>query len=478
MLWFRNDLRLGDNPALTAALSAGKSVIPVFIRTSEDGGAGTPGPAASWWLHHSLAALDADLRTRGSRLILRQGPVTETLISILKESGADSVFVNDGLEPDARKQDEAIDACLRSCGVALHRYPAALLHNPVDFRTLQGQPYRVFTPFWRALQQRLDPGKELPPPQRIKAPRRWPAALPLDALALEPKQDWAGGFRAAWRPGEAGAWARVHRFLAEQLPDYPEDRDRPEQPGTSRLSPHLHFGEISPRAVWRTVQARMAVDGRDGVLRTGESFLRQLAWRDFAHHVLFHFPRTPREPLRKEFNAFPWRTDAAGLRAWQRGRTGYPLVDAGMRELWGTGWMHNRVRMIVASFLCKDLRVHWHEGAKWFWYTLVDADLANNTFGWQWVAGCGADAAPYFRVFNPVLQGEKFDPDGNYVRHWLPELEELPARWIHRPWEAPVTVLTKAGVELGKSYPHRIVIHEEARGAALDAYAVIRTRGV
>jgi deoxyribodipyrimidine photo-lyase len=295
----------------------------------------------------------------------------------------------------------------------------------------------------------------------------------LEALQLEPTIDWAAGIRKAWSPGAAGAAAELDRFLEEAVHAYPGDRDRPDRAGTSRLSPHLHFGEIGPRSVWHAVKAHAELGSVKGLVKGSEAYLRELGWREFAHHLLFHFPHTTDKPLREEFLQFPWARKKANSRAWQKGRTGYPIVDAGMRELWETGWMHNRVRMIVASFLVKDLLLPWQEGARWFWDTLVDADLANNTLGWQWTAGCGADAAPFFRVFNPILQGGKFDPDGAYVRRYVPALKEMPAKWSHKPWEAPDDVLEKADVTLGRSYPRPIVDHAEARDKALAAYGEI-----
>jgi deoxyribodipyrimidine photo-lyase len=306
-------------------------------------------------------------------------------------------------------------------------------------------------------------------PKKIPAPARWTASLELAELELEPKIDWAAGLRETWHPGEAGARRQLETFLEGHLEAYSADRDRPDHCGTSRLSPHLHFGEISARQVWHAAHKASA-----GNPQAAEPYLRQLAWREFAHHLLFHYPATPGEALRGEFRRFPWRMDAKGLKAWTGGKTGYPLVDAGMSELWHTGWMHNRVRMVAASLLVKDLLIPWQEGAAWFWDTLVDADLANNTLGWQWCAGCGADAAPYFRIFNPVLQGEKFDPRGEYVRRWIPELARVPDEWIHKPWQTPGLVLAEAGIELGKQYPAPIVAHEAARQRALAAFARMR----
>jgi deoxyribodipyrimidine photo-lyase len=319
-----------------------------------------------------------------------------------------------------------------------------------------------------------DPAEPLPAPQQLIAPMKWPASLALETLELEPKIYWTAGMCAAWQPGEGGAGKNLSQFLAAAFEKYSEQRNRPDVVGTSRLSPHLHFGEISPRQVWHGLRAMATKRKLPLTAWRGSQFLAELGWREFAHHLLFHFPHTPTEPLRPEFKKFPWRNEPVWLEAWQRGRTGYPIVDAGMRELWATGWMHNRVRMIVASFLVKDLLLSWQDGARWFWDTLVDADLAQNTLGWQWTAGCGADAAPYFRVFNPTSQGEKFDPRGDFVRRWCPELAKLPDAWIHQPHKASPEVLRAAGVELDRTYPEPIVSHAIARDVALEAFARIK----
>jgi deoxyribodipyrimidine photo-lyase len=338
----------------------------------------------------------------------------------------------------------------------------------------QGRAFQVFTAYWRACAKLPRPSAPTAAPRRVPAPTVWPASVSLGDLALEPSIDWAGGLRAAWKPGVRGAAGKLRQFLNEGFTSYTTGRDRPDLAGTSRLSPHLHFGEISPRQVWHALRSRLVKSRSANADAAAQAYLRDLGWREFAHHLLLHFPRTVAEPLRPQFARFPWSRDTRSLRAWQRGRTGYPIVDAGMRELWTTGWMHNRVRMIVASFLVKHLLIDWRAGAAWFWDTLVDADLANNTLGWQWVAGCGADAAPYFRIFNPVLQGRKFDPDGGYVRRWVPELAALPPEWIHAPWEAPQAVRGSASVRLGEHYPRPIVDHRFARDRALRALRSIR----
>jgi deoxyribodipyrimidine photo-lyase len=472
VLWFRQDLRLEDNPALVAAVEHGRPVVPIFIWCPEEEGRWAPASASRWWLHQSLASLADSLRERGSRLIIRRGPVEQVFGQLAQECAIEAVFWNRRYEPAVVQRDTELKAAWQKSGWKVASFNSALLHEPWTLATQSGKPFQVFTPFWKAVQASPPP----PPrqaPGRIPAPARWPASLSVKDLELEPKIDWAAGLRQSWRPGEAGAKELLSRFLRERLEHYKTGRDFPDRPSTSRLSPHLHFGEIGPRQIWHAVTAIVESAGRP-LVTAGEWFLRELAWREFAYHLLYHFPHTPEKPLREEFHGFPWREDTKLLRAWQKGRTGYPLVDAGMRELWTTGWMHNRVRMVVGSFLVKDLLQPWQRGAEWFWDTLVDADLANNTLGWQWVAGCGADAAPYFRIFNPVRQGEQFDPSGAYVRRWVPELARLPADVIHHPWTAPPAVLREANVCLGKTYPLPIVDHAEARRRALEAFECIR----
>ncbi len=468
--WFRLDLRLADNPALRAALDHGGPVVPVFIWSPEEEGRWQPGSASRWWLHQSLARLETSLRQRGSRLIIRRGPALASLRALLDETGATAVYWNRRYEPAVVARDRGLESALRRDGRRVESFNGSLLFEPQAVRTRRDEPYRVFSPFWKACLARLQPALPGPAPGEIAGPGRWPATLHQDELGLEPSDDRAGGLYSDWRPGEAGAAEHLSRFL-EVLESYPTNRDRPDLVGTSRLSPHLHFGEISVRQVWSAVRGT-----RQGHLAAGRSFLRELGWREFAHHLLWHYPHTPEHPLRERFADFPWKSDAERLCRWQRGRTGYPIVDAGMRQLWQTGWIPNRVRMIAASFLVKHLLISWGEGASWFWDTLVDADLANNTLGWQWTAGCGADAAPYFRIFNPVSQGERFDPDGDYVRRWVPELGALQRAWIHKPWEAPAHVLAAAGVAPGRYYPGPVVTHREARARALGALELVKHR--
>jgi deoxyribodipyrimidine photo-lyase len=438
LVWFRLDLRLTDNPALTAAALRYKRIIPLFIWAPEEEGDWPPGAASRWWLHQSLRSLEKDLQHHGMPLVFRRGPSLETLRSLVHECGADAVFWNRRYEPSLRRRDDSIQEALLSDGISVETFNSALLTEPEQIKNQSGKPYLVFTPFWRKALSAMPNFIEDPVP--ILGKTIAPASLSLEDFDLQPSRDWAEGLRSSWHPGETGAHEILHRFLAGALDDYAEDRDFPAITGTSRLSPHLHFGEISPRQVWMACMKRRNVSSR--------AFLRQLGWREFAHHLLFHFPNTAHEPLRPRFADFPWRQDSVRLEAWQMGRTGYPIVDAGMRELWATGWMHNRVRMITGSFLVKDLLLSWQEGARWFWDTLVDADLANNTLGWQWVAGCGADAAPYFRIFNPVVQASKYDSDRRYVRQWVPEADT-------------------------PDYPPKIVSHERACELALEALAAV-----
>lgn len=419
IVWFRQDLRLADNPALAEAIARRGGVVPVYVWAPEEEGDWPPGAASRWWLHQSLAALDASLSQIGSKLTVRRGPTLEALRSLAREANADAVVWNRRYEPTAIARDMHVKKQLLAAGIDARSFNASLLHEPWTIANKAGRPFQVFTPFWRAcLASRdvdLDP---LPRPHRLRPPDRWPRGKGIASLELEPRIDWAVELRESWTPGEEGAHLGLRAFLRSGLHAYPLDRDRPDHEGVSRLSPHLHFGEIGPRQIVRAVQARAAERPDQGMVAAAEAYVRQLGWREFAHHLLYHFPQTPGHPLRPEFASFPWRRDSGEFRAWRRGRTGYGLVDAGMAQLWRTGWMHNRVRMVVASFLVKDLLLPWQEGARWFWDTLVDADLANNTLGWQWAAGCGADAAPYFRVFNPDAQEAKFDPDGAYVRRW------------------------------------------------------------
>jgi deoxyribodipyrimidine photo-lyase len=473
IVWFRRDLRLTDNPALSAACEHARHVIALYVHAPEEDGEWAPGGASRWWLHHSLARLDESLRLRGAQLTVRRGASLETLLAVARETGASHVYWNRLYDPARVALDTRIKAALREGGLHCESFNAALLHEPWEVRTGQGEPYRVFTPFWKACAARLDSlPRPLPAPEQVPASSVQAASLALDALELRPRIRWDAGLQETWRPGEAGALAQLESFAEGAIAAYGEGRNRPDLRETSRLSPYLHFGEIGPRQC--LAAARNAVADRPAAQGSADSFVRELGWREFAHHLLQHFPQTPIAPLDSRFDAFPWDPNDAWLDAWQRGRTGYPIVDAGMRELWHTGWMHNRVRMIAASLLTKNLRQPWLRGAQWFWDTLVDADLANNTLGWQWTAGCGADAAPFFRIFNPMLQTERFDPGRAYLRRWLPELARLPDRWIHCPWEAPAAALAEAGVQLGHTYPRPIIDFRASREAALAAYGSIK----
>jgi deoxyribodipyrimidine photo-lyase len=474
IVWFRNDLRVSDNPALQESVQRGGVVVPLFIWAPEEEGGWPPGGASRWWLHQSLDALSRDLEGLGSRLIIRRGDSLRVLLHLAKETGARAVFWNRRYEPASIARDTRVKVELAARGLEAKSFKGSLLQEPWEVKNQTGKPYQVFTPFWRACLAGPVPPLPLAAPGCLKRPRSWPESVSLLALELEPKIDWAAGLREAWQPGSQGARAKLRDFLAKAWLNYDEGRNRPDRLGTSRLSPHLHFGEISPRQVWHQVRRYAEQHDLAASAWQRSQFLAELGWREFAHHLLYHFPHTPSQPLRPEFARFPWRKNQAWLRRWQRGQTGYPIVDAGMRELWTTGWMHNRVRMIVASFLVKDLLLPWSEGARWFWDTLVDADLANNTLGWQWSAGCGADAAPYFRIFNPIAQGERFDPQGAYVRRWVPELSRLPDHCIHRPWETPAPRLAEAGPRLGRDYPSPIVKHAIARETALEAYHTLR----
>jgi deoxyribodipyrimidine photo-lyase len=460
VVWFREDLRLADNPALRAAVATGGPVIPLYVL--DEGGPGrAPGAASRWWLDKSLAALAASLEAQGSRLILRRGESGVEIERLAAETGARAVVWNRVCEPALAAGDDAIQAGLARRGIAARSFDSALLLAPGAVRSAAGGAFKVFTAFWRAARPRLEDVEALPAPDRLRPPPTWPTSEPLSDWGLHPSRpDWSSGFEV-WTPGEAGAAARLDRFLDAGLAGYAQRRDRPDCEGTSRLSAHLHWGEISPRQVWRAVRDAVVVgEARED---DGEKFLAELGWREFNAQLLQSMPQLASRNVQPRFDRFAWREDPGGLEAWRRGRTGYPMVDAGLRELWATGLMHNRVRMIAASFLTKHLMIDWRAGEAWFWDTLVDADAANNAANWQWVAGSGADAAPYFRVFNPTLQGQRFDPDGGYVRRWIPELRGLPGGLVHEPW--------RAGPSQRGGYPDPIVRHDLARARALAAYA-------
>jgi len=467
LVWLRRDLRLEDNPALCQAAREFARVVPVLVLAPGEESPWEPGAASRWWLHRSLESLDADLRRRGSALVIRRGPTIEALCRLVEETGAEAVYWNRLYEPALIDQSQRVHDALRTRGVRTRSFNAALLLEPWENTRANGAPYRVFTPFYKSSLSRLAALSVEPAPRSLRL-RHGIGSLPVDQLGLLPRTSWYGGLETTWMPGEPGAHRMLSNFLDRAAGKYEQHRDLPSEDGTSRLSPHLHFGEIGPRQVWLALEQLRAGDEHAPGSSHIDAFQRQLIWRELTHHLLYYVPQTPDRPLNEKYEDFPWTDDETGLAAWQRGETGIPWVDAGMRQLWATGWMHNRVRMAVASLLTKNLGIHWLEGARWFWDTLVDADLASNAFGWQWTAGCGADAAPYFRIFNPVLQGQRFDPDGAYVRRWLPALSRLPARYVHIPWAAPAGVLEQAGLKLGEDYPGPILDLAATRASALD----------
>ena len=472
ILWFRRDLRIADNPALEALLQDGHLPAPVFIHDEPDPDWQTGG-ASAWWLHHSLVALKQALQQLGSDLFIYSGDTQRQLTQLIQNTGAEAVYWNRCYEPAFVIRDETIKRQLRQQGINASSHSASLLREPQQLLKKDNTPYRVFTPFWKSL-CKIGPSRDIattPDSLPALARSKQPDGQPIESLELLPATHWDRAFYSHWQPGEDGAWNTITDFCDTRLYGYKSDRDIPEKSGTSRLSAHLHCGEISPLQLWHYLLQRSVSDTAPGTLTAVETWLRQLGWREFSQHLLYHFPHTTLQPLDGRFVQFPWRTDYAdSLKSWQKGQTGIPIVDAGMRQLWATGYMHNRVRMIVASLLTKNLRIPWQDGARWFWDTLVDADLANNTMGWQWTAGSGADAAPFFRIFNPVLQGEKFDKEGVYVRRWVPELARLGNKFIHQPWSAEASTLANAGICLGKEYPEPVVDLKVSRKQALTAW--------
>lgn len=465
IVWFRQDLRVADNPALSAAVDTGQPVIPVYILDDQTPGDWKPGGAARWWLHHSVAVLADSLNDLGGTLILRAGNAKSVIADLVQECDAAGVYWNRCYEPFAIARDKDIKSSLLDAGLEVKSFNGSLLHEPWTIETKAGGFYKVYTRYWHACRDKGTPEHPIDAPEKIIPADTMPQSDVLDDWALLPaKPDWAQGFRDRWAPGEHGAQQRLETFLDEAADQYIEQRNLPAVLGTSNMSPYLHIGDISPRQIWYQTVKKMNWTNET------EAFLKEIVWREFAYHVFYYLPDLPEKPMNQKFLDFPWVDDPDALKAWQQGMTGYPMVDAGMRELWQTGHMHNRVRMIVGSFLVKHLLLPWQDGEAWFWDTLVDADLAVNAFSWQWIGGCGADAAPYFRIFNPITQGDKFDGEGEYVRKYIPEIASLPNKYLFSPWEAPSDVLEDAKVELGKTYPKPIVVHKAARERALDAF--------
>lgn len=459
VVWFRQDLRLHDNSALIQAVADGFSILPVFILDDTNAGLWKHGGASRWWLHRSLQELNKILN---GNLAFFHGDARVLVPQIARDIKAEAVYWNRCYEPWRIKRDGAIKDALKSENIEAKSFNASLLWEPWDALKSDGTPYKVFTPYYRkGCLGRTDPPAPQPAPRKINYAKTSVSSQSLDALPLMPDIKWYAQMEKNWQPGEFGAREKLNVFIQDGLKGYKEGRNRPDMEKISRLSPHLHFGEISPREAWHRVRAAGIAQGAETDM---DCFCSELGWREFSHALLYHFPTLPTEPLQTKFKAMKWRDDPEGLKRWQQGQTGIPIIDAGMRQLWQTGWMHNRVRMIVASFLVKNLLIHWQEGEKWFWDCLVDADLANNSASWQWVAGCGADAAPYFRIFNPVTQGQKFDPNGSYVRNYVPELKDIPTKYIHTPWEI--------GVE---GYPEPMADLSKTRQPALAAFAQIKT---
>nr|MBI1231068.1 deoxyribodipyrimidine photo-lyase [Cytophagales bacterium] len=464
--WFRQDLRLSDNPALTHAVEQG-DIIPIYILDDESAGDRKIGGASRWWLHHSLTDLNSSLH---GHMKFFEGDAHEVLQKIVKHNDIKGVYWNRCYEPWRIKRDKKIKEWLQDSNIDVKSFNGSLLWEPCDKQIYKndGTPYRVFTPFYRKGCLGADPPRQpLNRPDRIDYADDDLGGLKLDDLNLTPTIPWDTQMKKEWKIGEEAAYARLKEFIKDGLSDYKEGRNFPAKNHVSRLSPHLHWGEISPNQIWYAAQA-------EGENKNTDHFMSELGWREFSYSLLYHFPNIDKKNLQKKFNDFPWKEDKKKLKAWQKGQTGYPIVDAGMRELWQTGYMHNRVRMIVGSFLVKNLLIHWHQGEQWFWDCLVDADAASNTASWQWVAGTGADAAPYFRIFNPVTQGEKFDGAGEYTRKYVPELKNIPDKYLFKPWEAPRAILQKAGIELDKNYPNPIVDVKQSREQALEAFQALK----
>ncbi len=465
IIWFRRDLRLTNHPALQAAIAAGYAPIPLYIHAPEEDGDWPIGAASAVWLDRSLRALDQSLNLLGSRLIVRHGRSIEVLQDLIDQAKVEAVFWHRLYEPLAIERDSQIKQSLKARGIHAESFNGSLLVEPWQIKTGSGDPYRVFTPFWKNAKQHIEDIRVQAAPESLPPVDQKIRSEQIDALKLIPSPRWDRSFWQQWQPGEIGAQDLLDAFLDGAVDGYKTQRNYPDRIGSSKLSPHLHFGEISPQQIINTTLAkRWPAKNQPDI----DHYFSELGWREFNHHLLYHFPHTPNENLNPRFAEFAWaEVDENLLAAWQRGQTGVPIVDAGMRELWSTGWMHNRIRMVVASFLTKNLRYHWLHGARWFWDTLLDADLANNTQGWQWTAGTGADAAPYFRIFSPVAQTEKFDAKGVYIRRWVPELAKLPDKLLAEPWTQPQLLKTFA-----PDYPIQPIVDLKAsRQAALQAYS-------
>lgn len=460
LVWFDNDFRLHDNPALIKAIQTKIPLIPIYIHCPEELKPWPHGEASLAWLEKSLEDLQNKFKEKNIKLVLRKTKDSKKeLISLIKETKAVAVYWNKRVEPSLFERDQKIVKTLCEQGIDIKQCLGRTLFSLENIKNKQDNPYKVFTPFSKFCFEKMKVECPLEAPSKIRGPKKYPASLRLKELKLAPTPRWDKKFWALWKPGESGALERLKKFKID-VARYSKDRDFPSLQGTSQLSAHLHFGEISPRQLWH-------------VYKNHAPYLRQILWREFAIYSLYHAPDMPTEEVHSKFKKFSWKKSPSKLKKWTQGRTGYPIVDAGMRELWQTGWMHNRVRMIVGSFLVKDLMINWRAGQKWFWETLLDADLANNAFGWQWIAGCGLDAAPYFRIFNPITQSEKFDPSGRYIKKFVPELKNLDKKYIHTPWLAPPLLLQAANITLGKTYPLPIVDHSKMRNKALEAFKAL-----
>ena len=470
IVWFRKDLRLSDHPALDAALQGGMEIIPVFVWDEKEGGSWSPGAASRWWLHYSLESLGSSITKAGGKLLLARGNAAEQLPKIARAHQAGHILYSRAYDPAGIATQEAVEEACDSRGITTESFNASLLQEPWETKNGTGKPFQVFTPYWRKSRAIIYREPASYDPKKLSFVQQTSSPQSLTELALLPDHPWHNKMGTHWEVSESAAHQQIERTVEEVTRSYATRRNHPSVDGTSRLSPYLAWGQVSPRQICKAIlQAE-----NEGSHRGENKFLVEIGWREFSYHLLYHFPIIPDQPLRPKYANFPWLDDPDNLKRWQFGKTGYPMVDAGMRQLYETGWMHNRVRMVVASFLVKHLLLPWQDGARWFWDTLVDADLASNTQGWQWAAGCGADAAPYFRIFNPITQGTKFDVRGEYAKRWIPELGNLPSKHLFSPWTAPSSTLLESGVKLGDNYPDPCVDHPEARARALAALATLK----